>query len=558
VRAFPGAEGGGMYAVGGRGGKVIEVTNLNDSGDGSLRAAITASGARTVVFRVSGTITLASALKITKDSVTIAGQTAPGDGICLRRYPLQVSANHVIIRYLRFRLGDESGGEDDAVNGYTNNYTSFVNHTNKHDIIVDHCSASWSEDETLTFYGNDSVTVQWCIISESLYDSNHPKGKHGYGGIWGGRITSFHHNLFAHHDSRNPRFSGGLPTRSNGTVPSENVDFRNNVIYNWGSNSAYGGESSTVNMVANYYKPGPATRSTRNRIIEPYGPNNGGGGASLGQWFVADNVVEGDATISNDNWAGGVQGYYANDPTLRAMFPFPFAPVTTQTAVQAYGSVLEEAGATLPARDSVDARIIREVRTGTVTYGGKTYGRDNMGGDTVHVFGILDSQNDVGGWPLLKSLPPPTDSDHDGMPDEYEREHGLDPNNSDDRNLLGTDGYTMLEEYLNSLTMTPTRVTESYPQLPETFSVAQNYPNPFNPETTILYSIPSGGRVSIRIYDTYGRLVKELLNRDQAQGQHTVRWDGTDLHSLRVSSGVYFAAVRFGTRLKTIKLQLLK
>ena len=553
--AFPGAEGGGMYSVGGRGGKVIEVTNLNDSGEGSLRAAITASGARTIVFRVSGTITLASQLKITKDSITIAGQTAPGDGICLRKYPLVIAASHVIIRHLRFRLGDESGGEDDAVSGYTNDYVAFTNRTNKHHVIVDHCSASWSEDETLSFYGNDSVTVQWCIVSESLYNSNHPKGKHGYGGIWGGRNTTFHHNLLAHHDSRNPRFSGGLPTRSNGTVPSENLDFRNNVIYNWGSNSAYGGEASTINIAANYYKSGPATRSTRHRIVEPYGPNNGGGGAALGQWYVADNFVEGNTTITNDNWAGGVQGYYAADPTVRAMAAFSCAPVVTQTAAQAFELVLTDAGATLPRRDPVDERIIHEVRTGTVTYGGKTYGRDYVGGDTVTAFGILDSQSDVGGWPFLNSLPPPVDSDRDGMPDSWEIQHGLDPNNANDGNAVHGSEYTMLEVYLNSLGSV-TDVAERDLPLPQNFVLYPNYPNPFNPSTTLSYDIPKTGTVTVRIYDVLGRMIRELVNEQQVVGRHFVRWYGTDSRSIPAPTGVYLLRVQFGESARSLKLLL--
>ncbi|MGA9364217.1 MAG: FlgD immunoglobulin-like domain containing protein [Bacteroidota bacterium] len=557
--AFPGAEGGGAYAVGGRGGKVLEVTNLNDTGPGSLRDAVQSSGARTIVFRISGTIALGSALKITKDSVTIAGQTASGDGICLRKYPLVVSANHVIIRYLRLRLGDESGGEDDAFSGFTNDYTSFVNRANRHHIIVDHCSVSWSEDETLSFYGNDSATVQKCIISESLYNSNHPKGKHGYGGIWGGRYTSFHHNLLAHHDSRNPRFSGGLPTRSNGTVPSEYVDFRNNVIYNWGSNSSYGGESSSINIVANYYKPGTATKSTRNRIVEPYGPNNGGGGASLGRWYVADNFVDGSPAISSDNWAGGVQGIYATDSTVRALSPFPFSGVTTQTAVDAYYSVLADVGATLPRQDIVDTRILSEVRNGTVTYGGKTYGRDNMGGDTVHVFGILDSQTDVGGWPMLNSRTAPLDSDHDGMPDAWELAHGLNPGDPADRNTFAASGYTMLEEYLNSISGDTgiDFVAENLGGVAD-FKLNGNYPNPFNPGTRISYSIPKRGDVAVQIFNALGQQVRALVESYEEAGTHVVEWDGTDDHQQSVSTGVYLCVVLFERTHQVHKMMLLR
>lgn len=241
VLAFPTAEGYGKYTIGGRGGKVYEVTNLNDSGEGSLRAAIEAKGPRTVVFRVSGTIDLKSALNIRNPYITIAGQTAPGDGICIKRYPLNISADEVIIRYIRIRLGDESTRSDDAISArYRKN------------IILDHISASWSIDETMSIYHCENVTIQWCMITESLSQSNHTKGSHGFGGIWGSNYSTYHHNLLAHHSSRNPRWASGGGFN----------DYRNNVLYNWGYNSSYGGEKHqvgnpkfsdiTVNFVNNY------------------------------------------------------------------------------------------------------------------------------------------------------------------------------------------------------------------------------------------------------------------------------------------------------------------
>ena len=247
--AFPGAEGWGKYTVGGRGGKVYEVTNLNDKGPGSLRQAVNAAGPRTIVFRVSGTIELNSNLDIRNPYITIAGQTAPGEGICIKNYPIMIGTDEIILRYLRVRLGDQSGNDSDAISGRY--------HKN---IIVDHVSASWSVDETVSIYHCNNITVQWCLISESMYNSNHVKGHHGFGGIWGGPNSTYHHNLIAHHSSRNPRFASGCG----------NTDYRNNVIYNWGYNSAYGGEKvqansdftySSVNMVANYYKAGPGTLS---------------------------------------------------------------------------------------------------------------------------------------------------------------------------------------------------------------------------------------------------------------------------------------------------------
>lgn len=531
VRAFPGAEGGGMYTQGGRGGKVYEVTNLLDDGKvGCLRYAINQSGARTVVFRVSGTIVLTTDLKITKDSITIAGQTAPGDGICLRRYTLYVIANEVIIRYLRVRLGDESGGESDAMSGFTNASTGYRNH-----IIVDHCSASWSEDETLSYYGNDYVTVQWCIISESLYHSHHYKGNHGYGGIWGGHDhTSFHHNLLAHHSSRTPRLSG-----LNTTTPCYNVDLRNNVIYNWGFNSAYGGEASTANFVNNYYKPGPATKGTvRSRI---YNPSD-----TLGRWYIDGNFVEGNLTVSVNNWAGGVNPTPAplDINSIKATVPFPALPVTTQTPQQAFDLVLQYAGATQPTRDTVDRRIVYETQTGSVTYGG--HGDSCYAAiqklDTSKVYGIIDTEADVGGWPQLNSLPAPLDTDHDGMPDDWEIAHQLNPNNPDDRNLPGQNGYTMLEMYLNQLVgsnpSTTTDVTKQESR-PTQFALQQNYPNPFNPSTAISYQLAAVSHVSLKVFDILGREVATLVDGVCAPGSYETAFDASHL-----SSGIYLYQLR--------------
>jgi hypothetical protein len=415
--AFPGAEGFGRFTTGGRGGEVIEVSNLNDSGPGSLREAIQTPGKRTLVFRVSGTIQLESSLSVEKNDITIAGQTAPGDGICIRNYPFIIKADNVIIRFVRIRLGDENKLAEDAISC-----------VNQKQILIDHCSFSWGIDEAASFWNNDHSTVQWCLISESLHHSCHPKGPHGYGGIWGGSGATFHHNLLAHHSSRNPRFNG---SRRRENPEEEIVDFRNNVIYNWGLNSSYGGEGGYLNLIANYFKAGPASIH-RNRIAEPWG--------EMGKWYVSDNYMEGYPKISTDNWAGGIQGKYSN--SIRVEIPCPVAPVVTQSAEEAYKLVLENSGATLPKRDPIDIRIIHEVRTGTAIFGGK-YGKGT---------GIIDSQTDVGGWPELQSVPAPDDQDHDGMPDVWERANALDPQDPNDRNFdLDRNGYTNIEEYLNSL-----------------------------------------------------------------------------------------------------------
>jgi pectate lyase len=439
--AFPTAEGYGKYTIGGRGGKVIEVTNLNDVGEGSLRAAVEFNGPRTVVFKVSGTITLNSPLIIRHPYITIAGQTAPGDGICIRKYPLEISTNQVIIRYLRVRLGDESGGDYDAVSS----------RFNKH-LIIDHVSASWSIDETMSIYHNDSITVQWCIISESLYNSNHVKGHHGFGGIWGSNHGTYHHNLFAHHSSRNPRFASG----------SQNTDFRNNLVYNWGYQSTYGGENqqvgdarysfSTINMVANYYKAGPATVQDKAlyQIANPWSRN---AEQDYGKWHIAENILHENPEISVNNWNGGVQaqGGDAFLTSIKLSEPWPSMSIKQETAKQAFSSVLKSAGAVLPKRDAIDQRIVSETQNGTATFEGIAYKTQQKNLKTTSKTGIIDSQNEVGGWPILNSAIAPVDTDHDGMPDNWELKNGLNPNDDNDRNKKDSAGYTMLENYLNSI-----------------------------------------------------------------------------------------------------------
>ena len=532
--AFPGAEGAGRFTRGGRGGDVYIVTHLGDSGPGSLREAIEASGPRTVVFEVSGTIELQSDLKIKSPNITIAGQTAPGEGICLKDHTLYVNHNEVMIRYLRFRLGDESGVESDAIWGrYCKN------------VILDHLSASWSVDEALSFYGIDSLTIQRCLISESLYYSHHEKGAHGYGGIWGGENASFHHNLFAHHSSRNPRFSGGS------TSPCINVDFRNNVIYNWGFNSAYGGEGGTINMVANYYKAGPATKeSVRARIVAPSGIE--------GRWYIADNVVEGFPGISEDNWSGGVQGGQGVKSVVGVDTPFPFHIETIHTGEQAYADVLNDVGANFPHQDEVDARILNEVTAGTATFEGFYYEQTQGFSDTSVVRGIIDSQADVGGWPQLESKAAPLDTDRDGIPDQWEEDNGLNINDASDRNLTNAQGYTMLEVYINSLIAPVSNRVAEPADLPTSHTVLRNYPNPFNPVTLIEFTLANSGYVHLAVFDIMGRKISTVADGFYPEGVHTVKWNGKNSRNQDAATGLYLAVLKHSDETRVVKMQLLR
>lgn len=412
--AFPGAEGFGKNTTGGRGGKVIVVSNLNDNGPGSLREAIRKKEARIITFAVSGTIALESDLTISNGDLTIAGQSAPGDGICIKNFPVRVSADNVIIRYLRFRLGDERKQQEDALSG-----------VRQKDVIIDHCSISWSVDECASFYQNQNFTMQWCLISESLNASVHAKGPHGYGGIWGGMKATFHHNLLASHTSRLPRFSGSSTT-PNG--PDELVDFRNNVIYNWSSNNTYGGEKGSYNVIGNYYKPGPATPANKKWIVNPSSP--------VGRFFVANNILAGSERVTKNNWDGGVKTNSIDSARVRK--PFVSELIDQQAPEKAYELVLQYAGASLH-RDAVDTRIVGEVRTGKSLSGRK--------GD-----GIIDTQSQVGGWPELKSEPALPDEDQDGMPNEWELKNHLNPKDpADAPSFTLSKGYTNIEVYLNSL-----------------------------------------------------------------------------------------------------------
>jgi hypothetical protein len=422
--AFPGAEGYGRFARGGRGGRVIAVTNLNDSGPGSLREAVEAEGPRTVVFKVGGTIQLKSKLVIRNPYITIAGQTAPGDGICIRGYTFGFYGTHdAIIRYVRIRVGDESGQTMDG--------TGFASSDH---CIIDHCSVSWSIDEAVSSRGAGNITFSRNIVAEPLNIAHHAKyqpGKgHGYAGSISGNIGSFHHNLLAHAAGRNFSLAGGL-TRGGNFAGL--LDIRNNVVFNWVNRTNDGGVKG-CNLVANYYIPGPATRVFH--LLKP----DVGNPDDPQQYHVSGNIIEGRDHFADDNWHPEcVVVDPKHLPLIRRDHPI-FEPfVTTHDAKQAYESVMADVGANLPKLDAVDQRILDEVRRRTFTFRGS---RSQLPG-------IPDSQTDVGGWPELAPGIAPIDSDHDGMPDTWEVANALNPRDPSDATTdADNDGWENLEEYL--------------------------------------------------------------------------------------------------------------
>jgi len=429
--AFPGAEGFGRYATGGRGGRICIVSNLDDRGPGSFRDAAARKEPRIIVFSVSGTIHLETPLTI-EGRVTVAGQSAPGDGICIADQPVRLRGDQIVIRYLRFRMGDRyqslagkvpGNGSDDALSGTGNRH-----------LVIDHCSLSWSTDEVLSVYNGDSSTLQWNLIAEPLDYSYHFEAgdtdweHHGYGGIWGGRHLSAHHNLFAHCVSRNPRFNGARIGAS-----EDFVDFRHNIVYNWRSKAVYGGEGGRYNLVGNLFRPGPSTSAKAARtFLEPSFAQ----GLPYGRFHVSDNVLDGYHEVWADNRLGVVPivGEDVLVPT-----PFPSEPVTTHPVKDASEQVLRHAGASLR-RDTLDARIILDVR--------KRRGRiiDVQGG---HPHGTTYEVS-RSAWPTLSADAPLADADADGMPDAWERAHGLDPQDPSDASRTGLHAfYTNIEVYLN-------------------------------------------------------------------------------------------------------------
>lgn len=473
IPAFPGAEGGGMYTFGGRGGKVLTVTNLNDDGPGSFRWACEQGGARIIVFNVSGIIKLKTPVILRAPYVTIAGQTAPGDGICISGESFQVDTHDVIVRHMRFRRGNTNVWyREDSFGGNPVG-----------NIMIDHCSCEWGLDENISFYRhmydmNDgkpkrkvptvNVTIQNTISAKALDTYNH-----AFGSTIGGENSTFMRNLWADNTGRNPSIGwGGV------------FNFVNNVVYNWVHRTADGGEYSTMsNFINNYYKPGPLTPKNSNvgwRIVKsesrseklfPY--------KQFGRVYATGNIVEGYDAITKDNWAGGIQtadkdGDLGEDELalMRSNEPFEMAPLTIIPSDRTFDYVLNNVGATLPTRDIVDQRIIEEVRTGQAYFVKKlpkenpygdlwglspksqaedgTFKYRRLGNDS-YKYGIITDPAQMGGFPEYKGEPY-KDSDGDGMPDEWETANGLNPNDPSDANKDCTgDGYTNIEKYINGI-----------------------------------------------------------------------------------------------------------
>lgn len=461
--AFPTAEGFGKYTSGGRGGKVVEVTNLNDAGEGSLRWALTEAGREnaTIVFRVSGIIEVGPnpqrkgerAIRAKLKNVTIAGQTAPGEGILIRGGKLNLGGSeNVIIRNIRARLGtkelERQAGESDAdyrkrcfIEG------GAIGIENARDIIIDHSCFGWSGEENMTMYDNHYTTVQWCIVHEGLYNAGHHKGVRGYGAQWGGSPATFHHNLLSCNDSRSARLNGATNPKVDKNVFME---YQNNVNFNWGRrNSCYGGENEAgegsshwCNFVGNYYKPGPA-HPEDNVLIELSQARKGKQLTGPSLWYFRDNVMEGVKTRDSWQMISNKTGFAIDQmrqPQLLTTTEYQDYLTPAESAQKAYKHVLEKAGTIH--RDIIERRIITDVRSGKPKYQGKSAGKQ----------GIIDSPADAEGWPQYALATPVADNDHDGMADEWERAHGLNPADPEDgKRVVSKEGYTALEVYLCSL-----------------------------------------------------------------------------------------------------------
>ena len=479
LKAFPTARGFGKYVSGGRGGQVVEVTTLADSGEGSLRWALTEAGKENavIVFRVSGVIEIGPnpkrpserSIRAQLKNVTIAGQTAPGEGILLRGGKLNLNGSqNVIIRNIRSRLGvleleRQEGEGDEAYRKRCFIDGGAIGIENASHVIIDHCCFGWSGEENMTMYDNHFTTVQWCIVHEGLYNAGHKKGVRGYGCQWGGSPATFHHNLLVSNDSRSGRINGASNAQGDRNVFLEYV---NNVNFNWGRpNSCYGGEneagpysSHECNFVGNYYKPGPACPSASDTyFIELSAARKGKALNGPSKWYIAGNEMEGRSSASANNWLAinnktGYDSAEMRSATLLEPSPaytrlanatiddYDLYKTSAESAQVAYEQVLAKAGTRH--RDAIEQRLVDDVRVGMPRYKGPS----------AHKQGIIDTPADCEGWPVDVAATPVADNDHDGMADDWERANGFDPTNPDDRNVAASaEGYTALEIYLNSL-----------------------------------------------------------------------------------------------------------
>jgi hypothetical protein len=460
--AFPGAEGHGRYVTGGRGGTVRHVTNLSGKDiEGSFRRAV-GYGNSIVVFDVAGVIELEADVTF-KDNITILGQTAPSPGITLRYRTIQPGNNN-IIRFIRIRRGEEKNINDGA---------DAIWQRQKHDIILDHCSFSWSIDEVASFYDNRDFTMQWCSVAEALANPGHSKGEHCYGGIWGGKQASFHHNMIAHVQNRAPRLNGARygwqgydKTKYANTIQAEIVDLRNCVMYNWGQgNGAYAGQGGYHNIVNNYYKAGPATKN-KTRVFQCGHTNNDKddngkaidpeGKHIYGHFYINGNYVTAASSPANYDWKGVIvdNGNNTIKDTIKLSEPVITGDITTHSAQVAYERVLQNVGASLY-RDAVDSRHVEEAKNGTTTYTGSAT-KQGDGSTITHQPGIIDFVKDQGTYTLeTATRPEGFDTDGDGIPNDWEIANGLNPNDANDGKLKTLDTekgwYTNLEVYANSL-----------------------------------------------------------------------------------------------------------
>ena len=556
--AFPGAEGHGRYVTGGRGGKVIHVTNLNDKGTGSFRAAVTGNSKKIIVFDVAGVIPLASDLTIGANT-TILGQTAPSPGITLRYYTVRPEDN-CIIRFIRLRRGQEKDINDGADATWQRNKTG---------IIFDHCSFSWSIDEVASFYDNNNFTMQWCTVAESLTNPGHSKGAHGYGGLWGGKLASFHHNFVGHLMNRGPRFNGARYGWTGYTsnkeydtykwenpVQAENVDFRNCVMYN-AQGTCYGGPGGgQINIVNNYYKAGPSQslksktlngikvsvssgkeRGGQDRITQVTVSSSGNSDKKhpeyyemTSRYFISGNTTEttkgtitknqdwkgvvydkGTYTYNGERYSADKKNFYGDAVAhqtidgvscvkIKMDNPAPTGEVTTHSAAEAFSKVLAYGGASLY-RDEIDARYMEEAKTGTAQYKGSI----------TQSPGIIDKVSDVNGYTEstfgTASRPADFDTDKDGIPDAWELANGLNPNDDSDALTYSLDGkgyYTNLEVYANSLVEdimkqgnadAENKVDEYYPECKNPTGISQ-----------VISSYP-GGIAKVTYYSLNGTLL---------------------------------------------------